>query len=436
MVAALDPFSMYMLTTGPGFLKGEEAIINALVRNSYLLPRFLEGKEMGHLLQGGTKIQDIIYLQEDSDAEFYSSDQQDFQYRNQQVGTAWEVDWRFLVNKTSWTDHETLLNESGGMGDAVGMFHRYKRIGRLRYMNLWTTQIHKMEDALVSTPNRDLMEDGVRVGASAPVPYSLGCFITGESSAGNTGLPNTGASSGAWTTLQKVGSPHVGTLTGKWRNQTATYAISGVNATLQPESWWTGMRELHSKCKFERLPRFGSYSEPSRSPSFYACSLWGLICAESSMRSENDAYLAGRQDPSWPAPMFHGVPYVYISSLNQAIMYNATSDVTKLYREDGGGTVGSTTGVVGGVVADADFHAGPRVMAINGAVLSMIMHKQRVMKQLPPFSPDRSPFMKVMVTDSWYNLCVQNRRELGLLQPDSATAGDDLAIPAPPTAGV
>src|SRR5688572_27824584 len=109
MATAMDPFSMFMLTTGPAFLKGEESIINAVVRNSYLLPRFMEGKEMELLLQGGTKLQDILYLSEDSDAEWYASNRQDFDYRNQQVGTAWEQNWRFLKNATSWTDHEVGL---------------------------------------------------------------------------------------------------------------------------------------------------------------------------------------------------------------------------------------------------------------------------------------------------------------------------------------
>jgi len=411
MATAMDPFSMFMLITGPAFLKDDESVINAVVKNSYLLPRFMDGKDMDLLLQGGTKIQDVIYLNEDSDAEFYKSNEQDFTVRNQQVGTSWEANWRLLKNSTSWTDLEIGLNggDSSTMG-GIGAFHRYKRIQKLKHMNLWTTQIHKMEDALTSTPSFAEMETG-----DGKFPYSLGCFITGPNSAGNVGVPNTAA--GAWTTVEQIqgfvatAAPAAGTAASKWRNQSATFA--GGDMTAGQERFWTGMRELHHKCKFERLPRFGSYSEPSRSPSFYAVSLWGLALAEMCMRSEQDAYLAGRQDPAWPAPMFNGVPFVFVPALGTSVMYN---------NQNGTAVLGSET---------TSNVAGPRVLAVNGKVLNMIMHKDRVMYRTPPAHPDRQPFTTVMFTDTWYNVVCQNRRELGILTPTTA-----VTTPAAPSAGI
>lgn len=417
MATAMDPFSMFMLTTGPAFLKNDESIINAVVRNSYLLPRFMEGKDADFLLQGGTQIQDIIYLNEDSDAEFYKSDAQDFSYRNQQVGTQWNAPWRFLKNSTSWTDHEVGLNESGSLSDKIGRFHRFKRIQRLKFMNLWTTQIHKMEDSIVAPPNRDTMEVGDGVA-----PYSLGCFVNQSSSAGLTGIPNQGASNTAWTTVEGITPSLTAGATGfRWRAQEATYANASADLTASPERFWTGMRELHSKCRFERLPRFGSFSDPTRSPAFYAVSLWGLVAAESCMRNQQDAYLAGRQDPSYPAPMFHGVPFVYISSLNGLRWLNDNTSTTVLTDESGTGAVTA-----------ASYTNGPRVVAVNGQVLNMVMHRDRVFYRVPPFSPDRQPFLKVMVTDTWLNFVCQNRRELGILRP----TGVDITTPGAPTAGV
>lgn len=421
MATAMDPFSMFMLTTGPAFLKNDESIINAVVRNSYLLPRFMEGKDADFLLQGGTQIQDIIYLNEDSDAEFYKSDQQDFSYRNQQVGTQWNAPWRFLKNSTSWTDHEVGLNESGSLSDRIGRFHRFKRIQRLKFMNLWTTQIHKMEDALFATPNTTQMEDG-----AGALPYSLFAFITtptsfaAATSGTNNGLPN------GWSTVQGITpSTTAGTPGSRWRNQQAAYVTT---ATPTAANFWSGMRELHSKCRFERLPRFGSFSEPTRSPSFYAVSLWGLIMAESFMRTDQDAYLAGRQDPAYPSPMFHGVPFVYCSGLNSATYINGIGD-SLFYNEQGGVASGSAT--------TGNHSAGPRVLAINGQVLNMIMHRDRVFYRVPPFSPDRQPFLKVMVTNTWYNLVCQNRRELGVLGPVASTAAAvDVTSPAAPGTGI
>lgn len=414
MVTALDPFSMFMLTTGPAFLKDEESIINAVVHNSYLLPRFMEGKEMSLLLQGGTKIQDILYLEEQSSAEWYAANKQDFDYADEQVGTAWEQNWRFLKNSTSWTDHEVgLQGGDSTMAGMVGHFHRFKRIQRLKYMNLWTTQVHKQEDSLLTQPHREQMEVG-----SGLWPMSLPAMITGRNSAGeNVGLPNQGSSTSAWTTVQGIDP----TAVTRWRNQVATgsWATTASAGALIPENVWTSMRELHSKCRFERLPRFGSYSNPTRSPSFYMVSLWGLICVESAMRNPQDLFLAGRQDPAWPAPMFHGVPFVYISNLNGAVIYNSYANTTTFVSEED--TTGANT-------------KQPRVWAINGAVINQVLHRDRVIHRLAPFSPDRKPFTKVMVTDTWCNNVIQNRRECGLLQPPAT--GTDVTSPAIPSAAV
>ena len=422
MATALDPFSMFMLTTGPAFLRDDETIINAVVKNSYLLPRFMEGKETEVLLQGGSKIQDIVYLNEDSDAEFYSAANQDFDYRNQQVGTAWEQNWRFLKNSTAWTDHEVGLNESGGLSDRIGRFHRFKRIQKLKYMNLWTTQIHKIEDALVATPHRESMELG-----DGLLPQSLFCFITGSNTTagtGNPGVPNQGLSAAPWTTVQNINVA----ANPRWRNQTAGYLVPPAG-TVGAEAWWGGLRELSSKCGFERLPRYGSFSDPARSPTFYAVSLWGLIIAESSMRSPQDLFLAGRQDAAFPSPLFQGVPIVYVSNLNTAVVHNSAADVLKLYNEQG-------TVAVGGSVVGTDFVAGPRVTAINGQVVNLVMHRDRVMHRLPPFSPDRQPFTKVLVTDTWLNLVCRNRRELGSMGPVAAANTTDVLSPTAPTPGV
>lgn len=416
MATALDPFSMFVLTTGPAFLRNDESIINAVVRNSYLLPRFMEGKEISLLLQGGSQIQDIVYLSEDSDAEWYAADKQDFDYRNQQVGTAWQQNWRFLKNSTSWTDHEVGLNEGGGLSSKIGQYHRYKRIMHLRYMNLWTTQIHKLEDAVVGTPHRDQMET-----ASGLLPQSLFCFITGpNNSALNPGVPNQGLAAGAWTTVQNINVAS----NQKWRNQVTLYPVPAGGGILA-ESWWQNMREMHSNCRFERLPRFGSYSDPTRSPAFYLVSLWGLITAESSLRFPQDALLAGRQDAAFPSPMFHGVPYVYASSLNGAQVINAITDNTNIVNEQ-------LTAQTGGGTPAAGNHAGPRVWACNGADINFVMHRDRVMHRLPPFSPDRQPFMKVLVTDTWCNMVVRNRRTQGYMGPVT----NDVTSPAVPNAGV
>jgi hypothetical protein len=393
----MDPFSMYSLITGPAFLRGDERVINAVTRNSYLIPRFLAGKEEAIYLQGGSKIQDIIYLEEESDAEFYDPSKQDFGYRNQQVGTPWEVNWRFLKNATSWTDHEVGLNEYGGFSPTVGKFHRFKRIKYLKEMNLLTTGVHKLEDSLFTTPSFASMEV-----ATGRLPNSLFSTITNRGS----GISPYGST--ATDTVQGVDAVN----RTAWRNQHGTYTVPA-GGTIDAENFWDGFRLLYNKCGFERLPLGGEeYSQPKRSPTFITASLWGVRAAERSLRSEQDLLLAGRQDAAFPGPMFHGVPIVYISTLNTATGYwDSTGGV--FTNEQGTG-------------ANAAFVTGPRFMFVQARVINMVWHSERFLKRLPPFSPDNQPFLKVMVTDTWYNLVNENRRESGVLEP----TGIDVAGPA------
>ena len=115
---------------------------------------------------------------------------------------------------------------------------------------------------------------------------------------------------------------------------------------------------------------------------------------------------------------------MFIAGLGTAPILNDNTNTTILTNETGTVTVGGSIG--------ASFRAGPRVWAIQGATTNLIMHRNRVMYRVPPFHPDRSPFTTVMVTDTWYNLLQQNRRECGVLSP-ATTA---ISAPPAPSAGV
>lgn len=409
MATALDPFSMFVLITGPAFMRGDETVMNAVSRNSYLIPRFQAGKDQSVYLQGGSKIQDVIYLEEDSDAEFYASDRQDFQYRNQQVGTAWETNWRFLKNSTSWTDHEVGLNEYGGFSASVGKFHRFKRIKYLKEMNLLTTGVHKIEDSLFATPNLGEMET-----ASGKLPNSLFASITERGYTVSPFAPGGASPYGAGTTVQGIDPA----LKPAWKNQHGFYNVPAGGAVLS-EDLWDGFRAVHNKCGFERLPLGAeAYSNPKRSPTFIMASLWGVRMAERNLRSSQDLLLAGRQDAAFPGPMFNSIPIVYCSQQNNAVVF---------FDQTGGVF---TTEHDTAAVANTAYIKGPRFVFVQAAVVNMVWHMDRVIKRLPPFSPDAQPFLKVMVTDTWYNLVNENRRESGILSPHSTTGTNDVTAPA------
>lgn len=407
MATALDPFSMFTLTTGPAYLSSSRTILNGVLKHNYLCGRLMRGKPLSQVLQGGSEIKDVIYLEADSDAEFYSASDQDFDYRNQQVGQAHKADWRFLKNSTSWTDHEVGLNEGGSLSEKAGAFHRFKYYRDLKLMNLWQTTIDKMEDQLFAQANSGEMES-----ATGKQPYSIPASITDRSN----GLPR--GSDATFTTVQGLSSS---TYT-NWANQREVgsssgggYVVSSGSAT--GEAFWQGCRKIWTKCNFDGLPKFGEYAQPRTSPDFVACSLWGLTLAEGSLRDEQDMYLAGRQDAAFPYPQFHGTPFVYVDTLDDAALYtDNTGTGTTLSDEADSGSIG------------ANFYNGPRFWFINGMRMSMVWHRDRFFKKIPPFSPDREPFKKVLVVDNWYNLVNQNRREHGILGPNA-----DVTSPSQPS---
>lgn len=400
MATALDPFSMFTLTTGPAFMTSSQSILNATLRHYYLLSRFMSGKPMEQILQGGSEIKDIIYLEQDSNAEYYRADDQQFSYRNQQVGTSYKLDWRMLANNTSWTDHEIGLNETGGMTQGPGTFHRFKYYRDLKMMNLWTTTIEKMEAQLFAQPISADME-----AATGSQPYSIMASISDNAD----GVP----AGGTWTTVQSINPSDKA----NWDNQRATYDAAG-SINDNPGLLWAGMRTVYEQCKFSSLPRFGAYGKASTSPAFIACSLWGLIAAETALQSKQDLLMGGPgKDPAFNGPTFSGVPLVRVDSLDTGELWSSgVSGETGQYNEDA--SAGSGTGTT---------IQGPRFIFINGRCMNVIWHKNRMFHKVPPFHPDEEPFKKVLVVDNWYNVVNQNRREHGVLSP-----GTNVTAPASP----
>ena len=55
-------FLDWAANTGPQFLTGENHIVNAVSRRSYLLGKFLRNKPASRILQGSDTIQETLYL--------------------------------------------------------------------------------------------------------------------------------------------------------------------------------------------------------------------------------------------------------------------------------------------------------------------------------------------------------------------------------------
>jgi hypothetical protein len=407
--SAIDTFGDFMLSTGPAFLTGPEDVINEAVKHTYLLRRILSGKDMTETLQGGSTIKDIIFFDEDSTYESYKPNPS-FTYRNPQVLTEHEIDWRFSKADMVWTDHEIALN-TGDLSKSA-RFHKFKTLKRTKEQNLWTSIMNGMEDELWAAPPADggLVED-----TDGDTVYSFPMTITdqGWDTSGTASVvPVLTAANNhpeGWTTVQGINPADQA----KWTNRVEFYTDGPTSTT--GFDLFPAMSRMWHRLRFDQLPMRPDLSDRTTVPQFIACSLAGLTNYEDMLRNSQDAFvMAGRQDPAYNHPTFRGIDLIYVSTLDDAAIY------------DGGI---ATTGYVDEATATAaEFHggsgarSGPRYWFINGKYLNKIFHRDRYFYKKPPFTPSQQPFTHVMVVDIWHNCFNRSRRRHGIISPNGALA--------------
>lgn len=384
--SALEVFTDFMTVTGPAFLKGPEDVINEAVKNTYTLPRFIEGKSMSDMLQGGNSIKDTIFFNDDSNYQHYKPNAE-FTYRNPQVLTEWSIPWRFTKDEMTWTDHEVGLN-TGELSEGA-RFHKYKTLKRTKEQNLWSGFMNGMEDDLWAAPDATTME-----ATSGTAPYSIPCFINEFSD----GVSGAGHYSG-WTTVQGI-DPDPTAGEAKWNNRLQNYAQS-------PQVGWDlfpAFSKMFYQLRFDRLPKMGHLSDPTSVPNFIATSLTGIANYEDGLRQNQDLFVtSGRQDPSYNHPRFRGIDVVYIANLDTAAIFPTGSGGALSTELDTAGTT----------------NAGPRYFWINGRYMLKVFHRERYFYKKAPFSPSRQPFTKIMIVDCWHNLVCRSRRRHGIVVPSA-----------------
>ncbi len=386
MGSALETFTDFVKSTGPAFLKGPEDVINEAVKNTYVLPRFITGKDMSEMIQGGAEIKDDILFDEDSSYEHYQPNAE-FTYRNPQVLTQWSIPWRFVKNEMVWTDHEIGLNT--GELSQKSRFHKFKTLKRTKEQNLWAGMMNGLEDDLWAAPDNATMES-----TTGTKPYSIPTFVNEET---NT-VPQ------GFTTLQGINPANEA----KWRNQVESYNAAPDATTSEVWVGFKAFSKMFYQVRFDRLPKQPELSEPVTVPNFIACSLNGISQYEVALRVSQDTFVTtGRQDPAYNHPRYRGIDVVYVSNLDTAAVFPTGS----------GGSLSTETDTAGTT------NAGPRYYFINGEYMKSVIHNERWFHKLDPFSPSRQPFTKIMIVDLWYNFVCRSRRRHGIVNPSADITG-------------
>ena len=398
--SAIDVFNDFMLSTGPSFLTGPEDIVNDAVKNTYILARFIYGKTMSEMIQGGNSIKDNIFLAADSNATNYKVNAE-FNYRNPQVLSQWSIPWRFTKDEMVWTDHEIELNV-GELGSGA-RHHRFKTLKNSKEQNLYTGFIKFIDDQFYAPSDVAEME-----ASDGEIPYALTCFITEN---GATLTPNTtqfgtvplnGPDATAWTTVMGINP----TTKPNWRNVVEVYGtigpVTGDTGTNANTHLFRALSRAYFRVRFDRVPKYPQVSDPTSVPTFMPASLWGLGLYESALRVGQDTWV-GKQDPAFAGPQFRGIELVYVSDLDTAAIFP--------------GTAGALATESGSAVND-----GPRYWGVNGTYMLKVLHRNRYFYKKAPFSPSKQPYTHIMITDLWHNNVCRSRRRQFIVVPAAAIA--------------
>lgn len=392
--SAIEVFEDFVLSTSPANLTGPNDIVNDCTKNKYILGRFMRGREMARMVQGGEYIKDEIYLEEKRTSRNYKINEKQ-NWQNPQVLERWSTPWRFTMDEITWTDQEVELNNAD-LSDSA-RFKKYKDMKYSKEMRTWTGLMNFLEENLVAPPDYDEME-----GTDGTTPYSIPTFITEKNA-----VPTN------WTANSQTSVMGIDTeVYSKWDNQRVTYARAAALSSGSGRHLLNAFDSCARQMSFDSLPMYANLSERRNAPYFWMASDLGVYTYEDALRVNQDTFRwGGGQDPAYPHPTHKGVDILYNSSLDGALLHptgdaNGTVDS---YEADDSGTT----------------NAGPRYYGVDARYMLKAIHARRFFFKKPAFSPSNQPWNHIMPVDLWHNNCCRSRQRQGLIYPSA-----DITTPA------
>lgn len=408
---ALESFGDFQYSTGPAYVKGANKIINDAQLNTYMLGRMLSGEHSQHL-QGGSKIRDVIFLDETSTFRHYLPNES-MSWENPQTLDQWETPWRFSLAHMSYTEEEVGLNN--GSLTAEARFHKYKDLMMAKEMNLWTSMMNGLEADLWAAPDYTEME-----ASGGKAPLSIPALISEHAAARVDFLTDSGPSRGdhpgydpIWaaaggTTVQGIASA---TKT-NWQNQKEAYSTGAVGAQSSGTGThlFTAFDRMFKKLNFDAMPVKPGMAEASSHPGWIACSMLGSTQYENALRVNQDWFRDGDgQSPGYAGPNYRGIPVIYVRQLDTAALY--TGDTAS----DGYGD--ETVTATNHDDDEAIGVAGARYYWGHSKYLKKVIHSQRFFHKKKPFFPSAQPYTLICPVNIWHNNIACSRLRLGIISP-------------------
>lgn len=387
---ALSGFSQFMSITAPHTFTGPEEVVNdAQITNMRTLGYMLRGQRMSKVVQGGSTIQDRIFLSAVRRARSYKPLSQQ-NYGITQTGKMWQVPWRFFLTDVSWNDEVTVLNAGSSMTSKARR-EAYKNYWFELMQNMYTDMMQYWEEVLWATPNKLTMEaqDGQEM-------YSILAFLNEHTN----GLFNPGSAGagGVWTTVMGL-DPTASDAT-NWVPTQLTYGAGDTGFTPgNLKNVLNALDRVYMKTDFQPPPLHRQYFEDpmslSKPGAFIACSLDGRSMVMHVYRESKDRWI-DMKDP-FQNPTYAGAPFVYIQQLDTVNAYAISTTST--------GTERTATIV------------GPRFYGIQPEYMSTVFHSDRYMTNLGIFTDKATPTEHTMPINTFGNLVCRSRRRHFILSP-------------------
>lgn len=398
MGSALSTFTDFVNGTGPSYLTSAEDVVNEAVKRTYLLSRWLKGRDIAEVVQGGRTIKDDIMLDEAPTARTYQPNET-LTPSNPQVLTEWEINWRFVVDHMTATDQEFELQGNFDGMTRAARWQVYKSLKWTKEQRMWTSMFNFMEGLLWAVPNKATME-----AAAGTEPYSIPAFVN-EYTNGLFAVPDAGAGlpGGNWTTVMSINP----VTKPKWVPQQELYgstSATATNADVTNRNIVQAFDRMWLKIKF--IPpalRQQYFESPELNRQVIVTSEFGVTTYQDVMRKSQDLYVtSSRQDPAFVNPAYAGIDVVPIQTLNTQQLYlDATTTPDSLKGEMESGVDNS----------------GPRYYWLNGNYIKPVWHSRRYFYRKEGMTPPSQPFTTFWYVDSWFNNVCRSRQRQGLVSP-------------------
>ena len=405
---SLDQFNDFNQGTTSAWLTSANDLINEVQKKTYVLARFIFGKDFDTIVQGGKDISDTLLTTDPGTYQDYLPGET-FTFSNPQVSTVISIPWRYSFGYKVWTAQEILLQANAQMGDRA-RFLVFKRVRRMKEQAMWTSILNGMESSLWRLPanNEAQMEQaGGKRQNSIPVFINEQDATSAAANSPGDGLYTDTASGAAeWTTIMGRNP----TSFAHWRCGRAQYDFADPgDVDGDSDGIFDAFDSLYWDLKWQ-LPgkRNEFFDATSLARKFMCTSKNGITLYTKFIREGNDAFYAARdrQDPAYVNPAYAGMDIIRIHQLDDAPMYPGNNNGYASF--DGGTLTGGATTVT---------DTGPRYYLIDGEFLTPIFHSERFFAEGAVKDHPNQKDTYVQSVDLWWNLFCNSRQRHGIVYP-------------------